>query len=299
MPTRFRGIWPAMVTPVAPDGRPDFAACEQLVDVFARQSLDGIYLLGSTGGWPLFHIEERMALAECVVRAAASRLPVMVHVGATTTADAVALAKHAARIGAAAISAVKPIYYECSTDTLFEHYRRIASATELPFFAYHLSAVSQAKFNPRDYVSRLLSLPNIAGMKLTDHDLFPFGLVRGFAGDRLNLLSGADEVMCQAVLAGADGAIGTFYNVWGESCRAARQAVASGDALVGREFMLRFQRAIFEVQERGTWTFLRAAILRKYHIDVGLPRPPLGVSDQPWPDAEVDRIIALVDQKST
>jgi N-acetylneuraminate lyase len=139
----------------------------------------------------------------------------------------------------------------------------------------------------------------MAGMKLTDHDLFPFGLIRGLAGERLNLLSGADEVMCQAVLAGAEGAIGTFYNVWGPACRMARQLTSAGDSLAGRDFMLRFQRAIFEVQERGTWTFLRAAIRRKYKIDVGLPRPPLGLGDRSWTDEEVDRIVALVDHSQT
>src|SRR5690242_19107811 len=130
MATRLGGIWPAMLTPTV-DGGPSLAACEQLVELFAEQNLGGIYVAGSTGGWPLFSIEERKAIAERVVRAAAGRLPVMVHVGAVATADAVALAEHAARIGADAVSAVGPIYYPASPDALFEHYHRIGSATHL------------------------------------------------------------------------------------------------------------------------------------------------------------------------
>src|SRR5688572_29632599 len=105
MAPRFGGVWPAMLTPAAADGSPSLPACERLVDLFARQGLGGIYLVGSTGGWPLFTVGERRAVAECVVAAAAGRLPVMVHVGAASTADAVALAEHAARVGAAAVSA--------------------------------------------------------------------------------------------------------------------------------------------------------------------------------------------------
>jgi N-acetylneuraminate lyase len=297
MPPRFAGIWPAMFTPMTADSRPSLPACEQMVDLFARQGLGGIYLVGSTGQWPLLTIAERKAIAETVVKAAGSRLPVMVHVGAVATEDAVDLARHAVKIGAAAVSAVGPIYYSHSADSLFEYYRRIGSASDLPLFAYHLSTVSKMALGPREYAARLLEIPNVAGMKITDHDLYPFGLIHAFAGDRLKLFSGADEVMCHAVLSGAIGAIGTFYNVWGPACQTAREATAKGDIAAGREFMLRFQTAIADVLDSGgMWAFIRAAMRLKYGIDVGMPRPPLGATDRPWKDADVQRVLDRVDQ---
>lgn len=300
MTPRFGGLWPAMLTPTTSDGRPALAVCEQLVELFARQRLGGIYLVGSTGQWPLFTVEERKAVAECVVKAAAGKIPVMVHVAATTTADAVSLAEHAARVGAAAVSAVGPIYYPQPADGVFEYYRRVATATSLPFFAYHLSVAGQMAVGPREYAERLLAIPNVAGMKITDHDLYPFGLIHALAGDRLQLFSGADEVMCHAVLSGAVGAIGTFYNVWGPACAAAREATAAGDVPTGRAFMLRFQTAIADVLgSGGTWSFLRAAMRVKYGIDVGMPRPPLGATDKPWADADVARVLESVDGTNT
>jgi N-acetylneuraminate lyase len=295
MTTRFGGLWPAMLTPTTADGRPSLPACEQLVDLFARQRLGGIYLVGSTGQWPLYTVEERKAVAECVVRATAGRLPVMVHVGAVTTADAVALAEHAARVGADAVSAVGPIYYPHKADAVFEYYRRVATATDLPFFAYHLSVAGRMAVGPREYADRLLAIPNVAGMKITDHDLYAFGLIHAHAGDRLTLFSGADELMCHAVLSGAVGAIGTFYNVWGPACNVAREATAAGDVAAGRAFMLRFQTAIADVLGAGSWSFLRAAVRLKYGIEVGMPRPPLGAADAAWADADVRRVLDLVD----
>lgn len=294
MPKRFSGLWPAMVTPIGADGQPDLDACERLVDVFARQKLDGIYLAGSTGQWPLLSREDRRAIAERVVKAAAGRLPVMVHVGAIATADAVALAKHAARIGADAISAVGPIYYSYAPEAVFDYYRQIGAATELPLFGYHLSSAGRLPIPPREYALRILEVPNIAGMKITDHDLFPFGLIRSVAGDRLQLFSGADEVMCHAVLSGAVGAIGTFYNVWGHECKAARAATAAGDVATGFAFMQRFQPAIADAIAGGMWSFLRAAIRMKHGIDVGMPRPPLGSADRTWKDDDVIRILERV-----
>jgi len=297
MKTRFAGIWPAMVTPTTADGRPALDVCERLADLFARQKLGGIYVVGSTGQWPLFTLEERKAIAERVVQAASKRLPVMVHVGAAATADAVALTGHAARIGADAISAVGPIYYQHSADAVFDYYRRIASATDLQLFAYHLSGVNKLPLGPREYAERLLAIPTVAGMKITDQDLYPFGLIRALAGDRLQLFSGADEVMCHAVLSGAVGAIGSFYNLWGESCARARAATEAGDIAAGRAFMLRFQTAIADVMDGGgMWSFLRAAMRLKYGIDIGLPRHPLGATDREWGDAEVERIVERVDR---
>ena len=64
------------------------------------------------------------------------------------------------------------------------------------------------------------------------------------------------------------------------------------DALGGKEF----QAAIAEVLgSGGTWTFLRAAMRLKYGIDVGMPRPPLGATDRPWADADVKRVVEVVD----
>jgi N-acetylneuraminate lyase len=296
MTTRFGGIWPAMLTPTTPDGAPSLSACEQLVDLFARQNLGGIYLVGSTGQWPLYTVEERKAVAACVVKAAAGRIPVMVHVVAMTTADAITLARHAASIGAAAVSAVGPVYYSQSAEGILNYSRQIGSATDLPLFAYHLSTVNQMSLGPREFAARLLEVPNIAGMKITDRDLFPFGLIHALAGDRLRLFSGADEVMCHAVLSGACGAIGTFYNLWGPACAKAREATVAGDVAAGREFMLRFQSALDDViRPGGMWSFLRAAMRVKYGIEVGMPRPPLGATDRAWTDAEVTAILARVD----
>lgn len=292
----FAGVWPALFTPFTPEGKPALPVVEKLTDLMVREGLDGLYVVGSTGQWPLLSFADRCAVAERIVKAAAGRIPVIVHVGSHTTAGAVALAKHAKSIGADGVSAVTPIYYSYSADDVFAHYRAIGAAADLPFYIYHLSSVHNLTLAPDDYAQRILKLPNIAGMKITDRDLFTFGLIHAHAGDRLRLFSGADEVMCQAVLSGAIGAIGTFYNLWGPACRRARQAVVAGSIETGRDFMLRFQKAIARViSSSGIWTFFRAAMKMKYNIDIGMPPAPNGVSDKPWPDGEVQRLIALVD----
>lgn len=297
MTRRFSGMWPALVTPFGADGKPALDVVEKLVDLFAKQGLDGLYVTGSTGQWPLLTVEERQGIVERCVKASAGRIPIMAHIGAVATDDAVTLAKHAAKVGADAVSTVAPIYYPHSADVVFEHYRRIGAASELPLFVYHIELAQKLSVGAKEYTERILSLPNIAGMKITSGDLYLFGLIHSFAGDRLQLFSGADEVMCQAVLSGSIGAIGTFYNVFGPACRRAREAMVAGQVEKARTFMLAFQQVIAKVIASGSiWSLFRAAMRVKYSLDIGMPRAPLGTLDKPWDDAEIAKLIATVDE---
>jgi N-acetylneuraminate lyase len=291
----FGGVWPAMLTPLTDSGEVNLPEIDKEIDLFVRQGMGGLYVLGSTGQWPLLNPDQRKAAAERIVKAAGGRIPVIVHVGAVATDDAVALAKHAAKIGAEGVSAVAPIYYPAGPDIIFEHYRRIGAASDLPLYVYHLSVVNQVSLGARQYADRVMALPHIAGMKITSGDLYQFGVMHLHAGDRLRIFSGADEVMCHAALSGAIGAIGTFYNVWGPACAAARAAFMAGNFAKGRSFMLAFQDAIDRVLSSGAWTFLRSAMRIKYRIDIGPARAPLGMLDKPWQDADVEKILALVD----
>src|SRR5689334_8561562 len=123
---RFTGNWPAMVTPMHEDGRLRLESVPLLVEKFVREGAGGLYLCGSTGQGPLMTGEERKAMAEATVSAAAGRLPVMVHVGAIRVDEAVDLARHAESIGAAAVSSVPPIYYPVTLSGTMAHYHRIA-----------------------------------------------------------------------------------------------------------------------------------------------------------------------------
>ena len=292
----FQGVWPAMITPLNDSGEPNCEVIEQLVELFVRQQLGGLYILGSTGQWPLLPLNQRREVAERVVKCAAGRIPVMVHVGATATDDAVELARHAESTGADGVSSVTPIYYSVSADDAFLHYRRIGEASRLPLYVYHLSSVNQVTLDPREYARRVLDLPNIAGMKLTDNDMFQFGVIAAVAGDRLRLFSGADPLVCHSALSGSVGAIGSFFNLWGAPAQRSRDAFVAGDFSAGRRFSAAFQSVLAEVLgSRSTWSFLRTAMRIKYEIDIGMPRAPLGARDQDWSDGDVERLIEQVD----
>ncbi len=296
MTQKFGGVWPAMLTPLDEAGRPALEQIDQLIELFIEQRLGGLYILGSTGQGLLLSREERMAVAARIVKQNAGRLPVIVHVGANTTDEAIHLARHACEIGADAISSVGPVYYPLPADDIFEHYDRIGAAGDLPFFVYQIDVVNQPKIPLQQYVARVLEIPNIAGMKITSSDLYQFGLVHRNGRGRLTLFSGTDQLFCHALLSGAAGAIGTFYNLWGPECRAAREALLAGKVVAASRFMLAFQQVTYEAHMIGIWPFLRAAMQCRYNLDIGPMRAPLAQVVKPVDETRLVQSLEAIEK---
>ena len=289
MDNTFQGIWPAMFTPVDENGAPALAELEQLVDLLVEEQVDGLYILGSTGQGVLFKEAQRKEVARIVIEQAKGKVPVMVQVGAMTTRESQSLAEHAGKLGAQAISSVGPIYFQGDAAMVLAHYREIAHATDLPFFPYQLGNNS-IKGNVIDFISQLMEIPQVEGMKLTTTDLLSISTIHNYAGDRLKLFSGADELLCHSTLCGTVGAIGTTYNFWYKECAHVRNAFIQGDFELAKQFMLAFQRIIFELLPNG-WTFFRAAMQFKHQIDIGPAVRPVGNNNEAWKPSEVQRLM--------
>lgn len=289
MKEKFAGLWPAMFTPVDEKGEPALDQLEKLAALFVAQHLDGVYILGSTGQGLLFTEKQRKAVTQRVTEVIKGRVPVMVQVGSLTTEESVRLARHAEECGVDAISSVGPIYYSGNAAMALEHYKAIAGATALPFFPYQLGE----NFIPGDtiqFIRQLLDVPHITGMKLTTNQLLEISSIHNYAGDRLKLFSGSDELFCHASLCGTVGAIGSFYNIWGVPCKQVLAAFKQGNYTLGQNFMLGFQQVIREVLP-NVWTFFRKAMLLKYQIDIGAAKAPLGNVQREWEDQAVMAIL--------
>ena len=286
----FQGVWPALFTPVHQDGHLNSKDLEKLIELQVSQGVDGIYLLGSTGQGFLFNEQERMRIAEEAISIINNRLPVMVHVGALNTEESVRLARHAARLGADAISSVGPIYYPATVPMALEHYRKIATATDRPFFPYQIG-----NFKPTDeFISRLSEIPNVEGMKLTTTNLLEISSIYHKGKKGWSLFSGADELLCHSDLCGTAGAIGSTYNLVGGTCKAIRAGFLNGEVEVGAAFMLYLQQVIEDILPQ-IWTFFRKAMLLKHEIDIGVPKPPLLAPELRFTDQEILEIVNHLD----
>ncbi|MDQ6481004.1 dihydrodipicolinate synthase family protein [Dyadobacter sp. LHD-138] len=283
----FKGVWPALFTPIHPDGALNVKELEKLLELMIVQELDGIYLLGSTGQGFLFSEKERKEIASATIEIVNNRLPVMVQVGAMSTDESIRLAKHAAGLGACGISSVGPIYYGSNAQMAFEHYKLIAGATEVPFFPYQIGNAASGEM-----IDNLLSLPQVLGMKLTTDKMLEISSIRNRVGDKWKLFSGADELICQAALCGTVGAIGTTYNMFGPTCKQIRQRFLDGETQMAVDFMLTFQKFIEKILPYA-WSFFNKSMQLRHNITIGEARRPLMSHKLPWTDQE---IIAMMDE---
>ncbi|MGM9509214.1 dihydrodipicolinate synthase family protein [Larkinella sp. GY13] len=290
------GLWPALFTPVDQNGNPDFQQLEKIVELCIKQKLDGLYVLGSTGQGFLFSEKQRMDITQAVMETVSGAMPVIAQVGALNTRESIRLAQAAQEQGVYGISTVGPIYYQSGVRNALEHYKAIGSSIDIPFFPYHIGNHSVFGGDARHYIEQILTLPNIAGMKLTTQNLYEVSLIHILSQDKLILFSGADELFCQATLCGTVGAIGSFFNLWGEECKFVREEFIKGNFELGNRFMLTFQEIIHDVLP-NIWSFFHQAMLLKHDINIGLPNPPLGMGNGEWNEKDVleicDRISAV------
>jgi len=290
---QFKGLWPALFTPVGDGEKPNYDQLNKLVDLLVSQNIDGLYVLGSTGQGVLFDSLDRKKVLQEVMSTVARRVPVMVQVGSLTTKESIILAEHANSVGVDAVSSVGPIYFGGGQDMAIHHYSEIAKAGGVPFFPYQLGNNS-IPGSIVDFVEKILKIPNIEGMKLTTGNLLEISKIKSLSKDRLKLFSGADELFCQASLSGTVGAIGTFYNLWGAECKTVLERFKAGDFELGCRFMLNFQEIIDRVLP-NIWPFLQEAMLQKHNVNIGHTVSPLGWGQRDWDKSEVADILKSFD----
>lgn len=204
----LKGIMPAVVTPFNGDGKFKERAFENLLDRLYRTGVHGIYISGQTGEGLLQSPEQREAVMRTAVANSPRGKTVIAHVGAASTADAIRLARSAGKAGLHAISSLPPIG-NYSFAEIKQYYEALAAVSDLPLLIYYFPAVAPAITNA-DQIKELCRIPNVVGLKFTGHDFFLMSIVKESGA---TVFSGYDEVLVAGLLMGADGGIGTFYNI--------------------------------------------------------------------------------------
>jgi dihydrodipicolinate synthase/N-acetylneuraminate lyase len=200
------GALAASVTPLRAGG--DAVAAEAiapLVDLYAGAGLDGLLVLGTTGEGILFSPEERRVVTERFVEAGAGRLALIIHAGAQTTADTVALSAHAAEVGADGVAVIGPPYFAYDDDSLLAHFEAAARAcAPLSFYVYEFAARSGYPV-PLAVLARLRdSAENFVGLKVSDA---PYEAFAPYLVDGLDIFVGPESLIAEGMAAGAVGAV--------------------------------------------------------------------------------------------
>jgi len=243
----FKGSLVAIVTPMHEDGRLDLERFRTLIDFHVEQGTDGIVVVGTTGESPTVDFKEHHLLISTAVKHAAGRIPVIAGTGANSTTEAIDLSVYAKDAGAGASLSVVPYYNKPSQEGLYQHFRTVAEAVDIPQILYNVPSRTVADI-ANETVLRLSQIPNVIGIKDATGDMGRgFDLLCRVPQD-FAVYSGDDASSLALLLQGGHGAISVTANVAPKLMHEMCVAAFAGDLITARAAnnkLLRLHRDLF------------------------------------------------------
>ena len=218
----------ALVTPMDLHGNVDQAALQRLVEFHIDNKTDAIVAVGTTGESATLDVDEHCDVVGQVVELVNGRIPVIAGTGANATREAITLTAKSAELGVDACLLVTPYYNKPGQEGLYQHYKAIAEAVDIPQILYNVP--SRTACDMTDETSlRLAEIPNIIGLKDATGDLERAAWLIKHKPEGFALYSGDDASAMEFVLAGGDGVISVTANVTPAAMHEMVMAARSGN----------------------------------------------------------------------
>ncbi|QXB45034.1 4-hydroxy-tetrahydrodipicolinate synthase [Acinetobacter seifertii] len=208
----IQGSIVAIVTPMLKDGGVDWKGLEKLVEWHIEQGTNSIVAVGTTGEASTLSMEEHTQVIKEIIRVANKRIPIIAGTGANSTREAIELTKAAKDLGADAALLVTPYYNKPTQEGLFQHYKAVAEAVELPLILYNVPGRTGVDLS-NDTAVRLAEIPNIVGIKDATGDVPRGKVLIDALNGKMAVYSGDDETAWELMLLGADGNISVTANI--------------------------------------------------------------------------------------
>lgn len=203
----LQGTGVALVTPFKADGEVDVAALERLVHFQVENGTDYLVVLGTTAETPTLSTEEKELVKETVKRANGGRLPMVLGVGGNHTQAIEEQVRGVSAQDYAAILSVTPYYNKPSQEGLYQHYKAVAAATELPILLYNVPSRTGVNMDYRTTLRLAQEVPNIIGVKEASGNIVQIMHLLQGRPEGFLVISGDDATALPTVLLGGDGTI--------------------------------------------------------------------------------------------
>jgi 4-hydroxy-tetrahydrodipicolinate synthase len=219
----------ALVTPMADDGQVDYDGLRALIDWHVAEGTDCIGVVGTTGESPTVTVEEHCEIIRVAVQHAAKRVPIMAGCGGNATAEAIELSRYAKQVGADCTLQVVPYYNKPSQEGIYQHFKAIAEAVDIPQVLYNVPGRTVADMQ-HETVLRLAQLPGIVGIKEATGDIERAAWLIKHAPRAFCIYSGDDSTAIALMLLGGHGNVSVTANVAPRLMHDLCMAAIEGDA---------------------------------------------------------------------
>ncbi len=237
----------ALVTPMYPDGSIDWDSLEALVEWHIEMGTDGLVPVGTTGESATIDIPEHCEIMKRVVKLVKGRIPVIAGTGGNATSEAIELTQAAKDAGADACLLVTPYYNKPTQEGLYQHYKAIAAAVDLPQVLYNVPGRTACDMLP-ETVARCVEIDQVKAIKEATGDIERTKQILELCGSDIVVYSGDDATAIDLILNGAKGTISVTANVAPKSVAEACHAAIAGDAALANsinEKLMSLHRDLF------------------------------------------------------
>ncbi|HVN97490.1 MAG TPA: 4-hydroxy-tetrahydrodipicolinate synthase [Syntrophorhabdaceae bacterium] len=218
----LRGILTALVTPFR-NGSLDEKALKNLIEFQLKGGVDGLVPCGSTGEAPTLSYEEHERVVDLTIKYVKGRVPVVAGTGSNSTQEAIELTKGAKKLGANFCLLTTPYYNKPTQEGLYQHFRAIAEAVDIPQILYNIPGRTGINMTP-ETIFRLSKIPGIVGIKEAAGSLAQVSDIYRLTKGRFTILSGDDNIFLPMMSVGATGVISVLSNIMPKDMQALYRA---------------------------------------------------------------------------
>jgi 4-hydroxy-tetrahydrodipicolinate synthase len=275
----LKGSLVAIVTPMDEEGGLDLDRFRSLLDFHIDQGTDGIVVVGTTGESPTVDFDEHHLLMRTAVDHVAGRIPVIAGTGANSTREAIDLSIYAKNAGVDACLSVAPYYNKPTQEGLYQHFKAIAEAVDIPHILYNVPGRTVTDIH-NNTALRLAQIPNITGIKDATGDIGRGSDLLLRAPPGFSIYSGDDVSALALLLLGAHGVISVTANVAPKMMHEICIAAFSGDLNTARALNNKLLRLHIDLFVEANPIPVKWAVAQMGLINSGIRLPLTPLSSQ-------------------
>ena len=277
----FTGTYTAIVTPFR-NGALDEAALERLIKLQIKGGVDGIVPVGTTGESPTVDCAEHIRIIELSVQFAAGKIKVLAGTGGNATREAIDLTQAAEKAGADGSLQVAPYYNKPTPEGVYQHFRAIARATQLPLVLYSIPGRCGIEISLETVKRLARECKNIVGIKEAGGSCDRVSQLRAATGPQFTILSGDDSLTLPFMSVGAQGVISVASNLIPREVSQMVRLFASGKAAAALKIHQRFYPLFKDLFIETNPTPVKAALAMMKLIEEEYRLPLVPMDPKNW-----------------
>jgi 4-hydroxy-tetrahydrodipicolinate synthase len=275
MARELRGIIPPLTTPFTESGGVYDEGLRRLVEFQIEKGSHGLFICGTYGSGPIMTVQERKRVHEVVVDQAKGRIAVVAHVGTTSTAQSVELARHAEAVGADLVASISPYYHRHDERTVVEYFCALVEAVKVPVYVYNNPKASGVTITPS--FLRHLADVGVQGIKDSGFSFIELTHFMLAMEDKPTFcfIAGTEALALPAFMFGAQGCVSGLANAFPELVVKLWDLFQAGEYQEAARVQMQVNKARQILHIPSSTNAACYAVLHARGIDVGHPKPPI------------------------